>query len=97
MGRLFDAVAALIGRRQHISYEAQAAIDLEILAAHATVRDSAYAFRLEGGVADPGPVLRAIVDDVRDHVPTTEVAWRFHEAVVDLVVAIATDLRRERG
>ncbi len=108
MGRLFDAVASLLDLRHHISYEAQAAIDLEIAAADG--RDDAdpgYRFDLgldqgphgEGApsIIDCGPVLRAMIDDHRDGVPASIRAWRFHQAVVDVVVRLAVADRERTG
>jgi len=102
MGRLFDAVASLAGVRHQVDYEAEAAIELEGLAR--TAQDpGSYEFAIGGRtesepiLADPAPVIRAIVDDVRAQLPRAEIAGRFHRAVTRLVVDLAETARVQCG
>ncbi len=99
-GRLFDGVAALIGLRQRVSFEGQAAIALEF-AADETVLD-AYPFPLHdcpGGplILDWGPLVEAILADLRRAVPASIMAARFHNALVDGIVAVAQAAGQSAG
>ncbi len=103
MGRLFDAVSALVGVRQTVDYEAEAAIELESLARGSTAA-APYVFELRpdssgaGGVlVDPRPLIRAVVSDVRRGTPAAEIAARFHAGVSDVVIALAERERERTG
>jgi hydrogenase maturation protein HypF len=91
-GRLFDAIAALLGLHQTVSFEGQAAMALEF-AADPDER-AAYPLPLTGGppqVLDWGPLVAALLEDLRAGVPRGIMAARFHNALVEGIACVARD------
>lgn len=80
IGRLFDTVAALCGFTREITFEGQAAMWLEHLAAQSATGAS-YSMPIAGGEFDYRPLLRAIVDDRLRGRPVAEIARGFHTAL----------------
>jgi hydrogenase maturation protein HypF len=96
-GRLFDAVASIIGLRQKVRFEGQAAMELEFLATEplmdelrliGTPAARPYAIKLRDGVVDWEPVLE-ILRDSSAGVSAANIARRFHETLAAAMVLVA--------
>jgi hydrogenase maturation protein HypF len=98
IGRLFDAVASLVGVRQTVSYEAQAAIELQAMADPDA--EPGYEFPLLPGDPlriDSRPVIRQIAHAVKAGESTAVIAGRFHRGLAEAVVQVCRAVREQTG
>lgn len=93
MGRLFDAVASIIGLCDFNTYEGEAAIRLEGLC-QKKVEGKAYPYHIEDGVIDVSAMIGEILLGREE---PTLIAIRFHNTIADIILGVSLRIRAEYG
>lgn len=98
IGRLFDAVSSLVGVRDTINYEGQAAVELEMIADERCQENYSCAIT-EGQpmVVQGGDIIRGVVEDLLARVSPSIISAKFHNTIAAAIVDICDRIRQQHG
>lgn len=99
MGRLFDAVSSLLGICNYNTYQGEAAMKLESISngkvdksySWETIRDS------EIVQFDASAMIREIVKDIKNGIPTKDIATKFHLTIAEIIYELCEQIQSEHG
>ncbi|EQB87842.1 hydrogenase maturation protein HypF [Clostridium punense] len=99
VGRIFDAVASLLGVRQDISYDGQGAIELEALVVEGI--EAGYRYEISNDdwyrKVDIIPTFEDIIIDIQREIPSAEISTKFHNTLVNITVDMVNRIREKSG
>ncbi len=94
-GRLFDAVASILGLNYYSTYQAEAPMLLESAIDHS--ERGMYSYSLEGTEVFFTSLIKEVVKDVQNGLSAGRISARFHHTLVHMVRELALDLRERTG
>ena len=97
-GRLFDAVSSILGLRYEISFEAQAAVELEMAAVDGI--EGVYPFQVEytdPWQVDMRPMIESIVMELKEGEAVGAIAARFHNTLAVMIAEVCSELQRREA
>lgn len=99
LGRLFDGISAILGIRNRVCFEGQAAMELEMLSDENIEKTYDYEWITDCNIYKilTAPIIRSVVRDLLNGVDTSVIGGKFHRTVICLFSSLCEKIRKDTG